>query len=306
MACDCRKPAKKDVCNVANAGKDTVLFKFRTTPDDDAEDEVQPQPSTATPGEDTGAAAAAAPSTTGKLQTKDGPAVDKLRLLAVGICYILRDYNKAYETIKNVCGLRPSSTIFWNLYNTISMQCQETDTFDKAHRFLIKLLVQHPDSVPLMMLVGHHCAVTRNLGLAIAEYLRANSLRPKEPLISLCIGTSYLSQVMQKNTYNRHLVCLKAFTFLDQYAHLRLPSYAPRASSDDDGMEVETPADEKEAETKLQENVSSRAIWRCLLRFMGRCLTECGVVTAARAGDLFQHGAGVSPAEPAAFSGAIL
>ena len=61
--------------------------------------------------------------------------------------------------------------------------------------------------------------------VGIAEYLRARSLRPNDPLISLCLGTSYLCQVMQKNTYNRHLVCLKAFTFMNQYASLRLPGF---------------------------------------------------------------------------------
>ena len=262
------KPVRGKVASTGSAGAvkgtDTVLFKFRTTPDDEADDEppVLAAAAAAAGSDDTSAGAAAVPSKSGKLMTKEGPAVDKLRLLAVGICYILRDYEKAYENIKIVSGLRPTSTVFWNLYNTISMQCQEADTFDKAHRLLIKLLVSHPDSVPLMMLVGHHCAVTRNLGLAIAEYLRANSLRPKEPLISLCIGTSYLSQVMQKNTYNRHLVCLKAFTFLDQYSQLRLPSYTPRAAGstdDDDAMEVDE-GDERNAEQKLQDNLLAQEI----------------------------------------------
>jgi hypothetical protein len=69
--------------------------------------------------------------------------------------------------------------------------------------------------------------------LGIAEYLRARSLRPNDPLISLCLGTSYLCQVMQKNTYNRHLVCLKAFTFMNQYVNLRLPGFKLDISEDD-------------------------------------------------------------------------
>jgi hypothetical protein len=69
--------------------------------------------------------------------------------------------------------------------------------------------------------------------LGIAEYLRARSLRPNDPLISLCLGTSYLCQVMQKNTYNRHLVCLKAFTFMNQHVNLRLPGFKLDISEDD-------------------------------------------------------------------------
>ena len=63
-----------------------------------------------------------------------------------------------------------SQAAFWNLYNTISTHCQsvqpeKASSQSASHRFLIKLLKKHPDSVPLMMLVAHHCAITRNLGL---------------------------------------------------------------------------------------------------------------------------------------------
>ena len=63
-----------------------------------------------------------------------------------------------------------SQAVFWNLYNTISTHCQsvqpeKASSQSASHRFLIKLLKKHPDSVPLMMLVAHHCAITRNLGL---------------------------------------------------------------------------------------------------------------------------------------------
>lgn len=55
------------------------------------------------------------------LHTKNGRAVDKLRLLAVGVAYILGDYETAYSTIRDVCELRPSSarpkTIFTSLFS---------------------------------------------------------------------------------------------------------------------------------------------------------------------------------------------
>ena len=65
--------------------------------------------------------------------------------------------------------------VFWNLYNIISIHCQSTQpekasSQSASHRFLIKLLKKHPDSVPLMMLVAHHCAITRNLGLGMVPY----------------------------------------------------------------------------------------------------------------------------------------
>ena len=207
LKCDGRngKPAATEVAG-ASAGKESAaLFPFIPSLDD------------TDPADDEDGA-------------KRGRSLDKLRLLAVGVSYIRGDYSAAHAMIRSVCALKPASTVFWNLYMTISAQCADNSSFEKSHRFLVKLLVQHPDSVPLMMLVGHHCALTRNLGLGIAEYLRASSLRPQEPLIALCLGTSYLGQVMQKNTYNRHLVCLRAFTFLDKYAKLRCPVPRPIGS----------------------------------------------------------------------------
>lgn len=41
--------------------------------------------------------------------TKDGAAVDKLRLLLIGVAYILNDFETAYANIRDVCELRPSS-----------------------------------------------------------------------------------------------------------------------------------------------------------------------------------------------------
>ena len=55
---------------------------------------------------------------------------------------------------------------------------------------------------------------------------------------------------MQKNTYNRHLVCLKAFTFMDQYANLRLPGFKLDLREDQEGAGADDA--EPEAEDAME------------------------------------------------------
>lgn len=132
--------------------------------------------------------------------------VSQLRLLSVGVAFMRDDFPGAMSTIRSVCSLQPYSTVFWNLFNMLVSSPQCLGAFEKSHKYLVRLLIHFEDSVPLMILVGHQCGNTRNFGLAIAQYLRAYRLRPTEPLINLCLGVAYLSQVMQKNTFNRHQV----------------------------------------------------------------------------------------------------
>ena len=130
----------------------------------------------------------------------------QLRLLSVSVLVMRDDYAAAMTTIRSVCALQPYSVTFWNLLNLLLSSSQCCGAFEKNHKFLVRLLIHFEDSVPLIILVGHQCGNTRNLGLAIAQYLRAYRLCPSEPLINLCLGVAYLSQVMQKNTFNRHQV----------------------------------------------------------------------------------------------------
>jgi hypothetical protein len=53
---------------------------------------------------------------------------------------------------------------------------------------MMRLLLKHGTSVPLMVLVGHECFVSGSLRLALGEYFVAYSAMPDEPILSLCIG----------------------------------------------------------------------------------------------------------------------
>jgi hypothetical protein len=129
----------------------------------------------------------------------------RLRFGEVALAVELADYSAAHDSVGYVATQRPHNIPLWNLYYSILLRLG-TQQFEALRRPLIKLLLLHPDSLPLMMLAGHHCAANRDIGLALAEYLQAYQMAPGDPLISLVIGAAYLTLVMQKNTRNRHQV----------------------------------------------------------------------------------------------------
>ena len=142
-----------------------------------------------------------------------------LRFDEVALAVELADYSAAHDSVGYVASQRPHNIRLWNLYYSIVRRLG-SQQFEALRKPLVRLLLQHPGSLPLTLLVGHHCAANRDLGLALAEYLQAYRKTPADPIISLLIGVSYLTLVMQKNTINRHQVALRAFVFLSQYHRL--------------------------------------------------------------------------------------
>lgn len=143
-----------------------------------------------------------------------------LRFDEVVLSNELNDYSAVHDSIAHVVSQRPRNIAVWNLYYSIVCRLG-IQHFDSLRTPFVRMLLQNPDSLPLLLLVGHQCAANRDMGVALAEYLHAFRKSPKDPLISLLIGVSYLTMVMQKNTLNRHQVALRAFTFLSQYYRLR-------------------------------------------------------------------------------------
>jgi hypothetical protein len=159
------------------------------------------------------AAGAEAPAVSARRPEANDVTAQNLRLLSVGVAFVRRDLSAVEREIRAVCQMRPYSIPFWHVFNELAASPQCAGLLEKFRTHLIQLLMRFQDSLPLMLLVGHQLRG----GLRIAEYLRAYRLRPQSPLISLCVGTTYLVQVMQKNTFNRHQTVLRAFTFLQQY-----------------------------------------------------------------------------------------
>lgn len=72
----------------------------------------------------------------------------------------------------------------------------------------------------LYLIMGHIYMCTRNLALAITNYLKAYKIAPQDPLISLLLGVAHLNRGMQARSENRHEHILRCFTFLCQYERI--------------------------------------------------------------------------------------
>jgi general transcription factor 3C polypeptide 3 (transcription factor C subunit 4) len=86
---------------------------------------------------------------------------------------------------------------------------------------MARLLEKYPDSLPLMLLVGHHHTVAGSFKQALKEYFKVFRAAPNDPFVNLYIGVGYLSQVMSRSTQNRHSTAAKAWAFLRRYCRLR-------------------------------------------------------------------------------------
>mmetsp|Transcript_7133 Transcript_7133/g.11257 ORF Transcript_7133/g.11257 Transcript_7133/m.11257 type:complete len:971 (-) Transcript_7133:169-3081(-) len=153
---------------------------------------------------------------TGRL--KDEDLFRQFRYFAVGVAYSADDCATAYDCVREMCAERPYSTRLWNLFNRIITRVGE---FNAHHKFMVRLLLKHPQSVPLMILVGHHCLMSGFFRLALGEYFRAYPSVPNDPVINLCIGLGYLQQVMSRMTTDRNYFAIQAFTFLHKYFSIR-------------------------------------------------------------------------------------
>jgi len=148
-----------------------------------------------------------------------------LRFLDVSILLKQGKSKEAWESMKKFCYHTPNLVAGWCLLNKLAIRA---GTWNLNHKKYVRWTLKNPDSVPMIVLVGHHCAVAGSFRLALGSYYKGYRHMPYEPLLSLCIGITLLRMSMQKLTPNRHKVVLEAMAFLHQYARLR----EARAESD--------------------------------------------------------------------------
>ena len=88
-------------------------------------------------------------------------------------------------------------------------------------KFLERQVDKAPDSLPLILLLGHFNLMAGSFRAALAEYYRAFRVCPDDPFVSLFISLGYLHQVMGRQLANRHYTVVQAFAFLQRYERLR-------------------------------------------------------------------------------------
>eukprot|EP01132_Coremiostelium_polycephalum_P005343 gene5343-6663_t len=155
------------------------------------------------------------------LEFTDPTHAHQLKFIIVGIAYNDKNFKLAYKWVKYVCIKKPSVNRTWNLYNKILLNSAASNSFGSQKRFLYAVRAKHPNCIPLLVILGNQCKITGNASGALKEYIKAYKLDPYDPLINLLIGTTLLSQTMNRVQPDRHKIVITAFSFLYKYLKLR-------------------------------------------------------------------------------------
>ncbi|XP_074640926.1 general transcription factor 3C polypeptide 3-like [Tubulanus polymorphus] len=134
------------------------------------------------------------------------------------ISFILnKNGNYAFNFVKEYCMKEIDNNRAWNLFN----QVIHISDHQRHNRFLMRYMLKATDNLPLGILNGHQSMINGNYKYALAEYIAAYRRIPKDPLISLCIGLSFIYLASAKFSMRRHFLVIQGCAFLNQYMQLR-------------------------------------------------------------------------------------
>lgn len=150
---------------------------------------------------------------------------EQVRLIMLGLKYVsagiflrLGDAERAYHAIRGPMQHLPYS---FPLAHTMNVILNHQSYPGKAIRTLERLLLKHPDSMPIRMLLGHGCLVHQNYECALQHYLHLHAHAPRHALVLLLIGITKLQISLKKLNQYRHHDLTVAFAFLYQYVETK-------------------------------------------------------------------------------------
>ncbi|XP_068727355.1 general transcription factor 3C polypeptide 3-like [Montipora capricornis] len=131
--------------------------------------------------------------------------------------YLNREYQMAFDASKILVLRDRHKPIVWNLMARITAKSGDS----RHQRYILRLLIKHPDELPLVLFSGHNAAVSASYRFAIGEYVRAFRQVPHDPLVTLCLGLQYLHLACQRFPRSRHSCVVQGIIFMFQYLGLR-------------------------------------------------------------------------------------
>jgi tetratricopeptide (TPR) repeat protein len=149
---------------------------------------------------------------------------EQVRLIMLGLKYVsagifLRcgDAERAYHAIRAPLQHLPYS---FPLAHTMNVILNAQSYPGKAIKTLERLLVKHPDSLPLKMLLGHGCLVHQNYECALQHYLQIYAQQPNHALVLLLIGITKLQISLKKLNLSRQHDLIQPFATQEAYYNL--------------------------------------------------------------------------------------
>ncbi|KAK2171464.1 hypothetical protein NP493_1062g00073 [Ridgeia piscesae] len=132
-------------------------------------------------------------------------------------CLLNNNAQCAYSFIKELCIKELECNRAWNLFCQIITISQDI----RHNRFCLRLMMKQQDHLALGILNGHNAMVAGTYKHALGEYVAAFRQLPDDPLLSLCIGITYIHMACQKFATSKHELTTQACAFLNQYLELR-------------------------------------------------------------------------------------
>ncbi|KAI9002582.1 hypothetical protein DFJ74DRAFT_746437 [Hyaloraphidium curvatum] len=159
-----------------------------------------------------------------------------LRMLSIGIALQNGDVLKVADVCRWFCNQKPYKNDPYRLYSAClsggpdAVSAYAQSNVQKAFLRLINQMENKARKAPdspanqnamLVCLYGHILLAARSYSNAISSYIKAYNISNNDPLINLSLGIAFLHRAMNRQTDNRHLQIVQAFTFLFRYYDLR-------------------------------------------------------------------------------------
>lgn len=144
--------------------------------------------------------------------------MNQIRHIAVAITVNAGDYEAAYKHMRYVVTQLPNS---FDMVHVLNLIINKLKVHTKCVRFVERLLVKHPESIPLRVLAGHAYLMHQNYDYALDQYAHVHAELPDNPTINMFMGIATLQQAMLRRTVDRHHGIVSSFSFFDKYRGLR-------------------------------------------------------------------------------------
>ncbi|XP_075484066.1 uncharacterized protein LOC142524154 isoform X3 [Primulina tabacum] len=143
---------------------------------------------------------------------------EELRTLGARIAYNLADPANGWDCVRYLVSQHPYSFAAWSCY--YKAVSRFGIRFSKHNKFLHNMRTKHKDSVPPILISGHHFTMISQHQAAAREYLEAYKLMPDDPLVNLCAGTALINLALGHRLQNKHQTVLQGLAFLHNNARL--------------------------------------------------------------------------------------
>ena len=91
----------------------------------------------------------------------------------------------------------------------------------RHNRFLMRLLMKHPDHICISVLNGHACLAAGTYKYSLNEYMSACKIEPNNPLMLLLNAVVLVQMTCQKFSSSKHSLVTQASAFFDAYLRSR-------------------------------------------------------------------------------------